>query len=350
MYSLDDYDFELPPERIATRPLRPRRASRLLVNKNGLIHDGAFENLTDFLQKGDLLVMNNTKVLRARLIGSRSRDSAQGRVQAKIEVMLDRPAPDGTWHALIKPLKKVNIDEVIAFRGGLCATLVDKSHGQGRIAFECDPAALEQHLEVAGDVPLPPYITAQRAADKHDIEDYQTVFAQAPGAVAAPTASLHFDEVLLDRLAARGVERAEVTLHVGAGTFLPVKEGDIRSHHMHPEWGEVSAHAAAQIQTAKDSGRRVIAVGTTALRILEAASKTGKLAPWSGETDIYIYPGFEFSITDGLITNFHLPKSSLLLLVAAFVGFDQMKSIYTHALANNYRFFSYGDGSLLIRS
>ncbi len=342
---LDDFDFELPERLIATRPVSPRSAAKMLLAAGDAVEDRHVHDLPEMLQPGDLLVLNNTKVIPARLFGTRTRD---GNV-SKIEVTLLSPDTQGHWRALIKPLRKVRDGEEIAFDAGLSATLIDRVDGQGVLYFNLQGEAFDAALAQAGQMPLPPYIAAKRAADAQDKEDYQTAFAKHQGAVAAPTASLHFDAPLLEALKARGVEFAEVTLHVGAGTFLPVKVEDVTTHKMHAEWGQVDADTAAQINAAKARGARVIPVGTTALRLIEtAATGKGTIAPWVGETDIFIYPGFEFQLTDALMTNFHLPKSTLLMLVSALMGQDRMRDIYAHAVAREYRFFSYGDSSLLI--
>lgn len=348
MYALTDYDFDLPQELIATRPANPRRASRLLTSMHRQIEDRQFVDIVDLLQPNDLLVLNNTKVLNARLKGTRRRHSAQGETQAKIELMLDRASPSGTWYALARPLKKLAIGEHVTFSDTFHAEIIAKHQGFVEIAFNCPDDQLDDQLAAHGEIPLPPYIASMRAADDQDLEDYQTVFAKHAGAVAAPTASLHFDHHILAQLRSKGVKFAEVTLHVGAGTFLPVKVDDIKTHKMHPEWGQVSAETAQHIAQTKARGGRVIAVGTTALRLIETASRSGMIEPWQGETDIFIYPGFPFHAADGLMTNFHLPQSTLLMLVSAFVGFEQTKAIYEHAIGQKYRFFSYGDASLLI--
>ncbi len=348
MYSLTDYDFDLPPSLIATRPAVPRRASRLLTSMQGHLSDRQFTDLPDLLGPNDLLVLNNTKVLNARLKGQRARQSAQGLTSAKIEIMLDRATPQGHWFALAKPLKKLNLGDVVTFSDAFHATVIGKEGGQVELRFNCAPEDLDDRLATHGEIPLPPYIASMRAADDQDATDYQTIFAKHAGAVAAPTASLHFDDHVLQTLRAKGVGFAEVTLHVGAGTFLPVKVDDIKTHRMHPEWGEVSDETAQRIEHTKSKGGRVIAVGTTALRLIETAARSGTVQPWQGETDIFIYPGFDFHAADALITNFHLPQSTLLMLVSAFVGFEQTKAIYEHAIAQDYRFFSYGDSSLLI--
>jgi len=346
---LSDFDFDLPEALIATRPAKPRSAARLLVAKGDTITDGHVTDLMGWLQPGDRLVLNNTKVIPARLNGLRRRVSAAGETEARIEVTLLDPDQSGHWRAMIKPLKKLHEGEVVTFGAGLRARLVGKSEGQGILAFNLSGDAFDAALAEAGAMPLPPYIAARRAADAQDMTDYQTVFARNRGAVAAPTASLHFDAPLLERLREMGVAFTEVTLHVGAGTFLPVKVEDVTTHKMHSEWGEVSAVAAAEIAATKAAGGRVIPVGTTALRLIETAARnSGGIAPWSGDTDIFIYPGFTFRVADALMTNFHLPKSTLMMLVSALMGSAQIRRIYAHAIAEKYRFFSYGDASLLI--
>ncbi len=351
---LSDFDFTLPEELIATRPVRPRPAARLLVAEGagpGGLRDLHVHDLPALLRPGDRLVLNDTKVIPARLSGQRWRDSAQGRVCAAVEVTLLEPAAEpGQWHALLKPLRKVREGEEIVFEAGLSARLEEKAaEGTARLSFNLSGADFDAALERAGQMPLPPYIAVRRAADARDRADYQTVFARRPGAVAAPTASLHFDRALLARLAERGVDFSHVTLHVGAGTFLPVKEEDISRHRMHAEWGEVGTRAAEEIAATKAAGGRVIAVGTTALRLIETAARaSGAIAPWCGETDIFITPGFDFRVSDGLMTNFHLPKSTLMMLVSALMGMERIREIYAHAVAARYRFFSYGDASLLL--
>ena len=345
---LSDFDFDLPEELIATRPANPRSSARLLVAEGAQLHDRRVTDLTDWLRPGDRLVLNDTRVIPARLSGLRHRASAQGAVQAKIEVTLLEPRGDGTWSALIKPLRKLKIGEEVIFSDDLRATLEAVEDGQGHLRFNCAGDDFDAALNAAGAMPLPPYIAAKRAADAQDMTDYQTVFARHAGAVAAPTASLHFDEALLAALSAKGVTFSHVTLHVGAGTFLPVKVDDISEHKMHAEWGRVSAEAAEEIAATRAAGGRVIPVGTTALRLIETAARGGQIAAWEGDTDIFITPGFEFNVTDGLMTNFHLPKSTLMMLVSALMGVQQVKDIYAHAIAEKYRFFSYGDSSLLL--
>ena len=346
---LDDFDFDLPEALIATRPARPRSSARLLVVRPDGVEDLHVSDLLDQLRPGDRLILNNTRVIPARLIGARHRCSAQGPVSAKIEITLMEPHAAGGWRALAKPLRKLLVGEEIVFAGGLTATVAEKTETDLRLLFNLEGDAFEAGLQAAGTMPLPPYIAAKRAPDAQDNDDYQTVFARTPGAVAAPTASLHFDPDLLAALRAKGVETTEVTLHVGAGTFLPVKVEDVTTHKMHAEWGEVTPQAAAEIAATRAAGGRIIPVGTTALRLIESAARaTGKVEPWVGKTDIFIYPGFAFKTTDALMTNFHLPKSTLLMLVAALMGQERMKSAYAHAVLKGYRFFSYGDASLLL--
>ncbi|MFX0545768.1 tRNA preQ1(34) S-adenosylmethionine ribosyltransferase-isomerase QueA [Roseovarius sp. S1116L3] len=346
---LSDFDYDLPDDLIAVRPVRPRSAARLLVADGPDLTDAHVGDLPDWLRPGDRLVLNDTRVIPARLSGLRTRDGAQGRTEARIEVTLLQPRPDGGWSALIRPLKKLREGEVVVFSDRLSATLVAKEDGQGALTFNLSGDDFDAALAEAGAMPLPPYIAARRAADAADKDDYQTVWARHAGAVAAPTASLHFDAPLLEALAARGVAMTHVTLHVGAGTFLPVKVEDVTTHKMHAEWGEVTETAAAEIAATKAEGGRVIPVGTTALRLIESAARaSGAIAPWTGETDIFIYPGFDFKVTDALMTNFHLPKSTLMMLVSALMGQDELRRIYAHAVAQRYRFFSYGDASLLI--
>ena len=347
---LSDFDFELPDDLIATRPVRPRSASRLLVVTPDRLTDARVTDLAKWLRPGDRLVLNDTKVIPARLAGRRTRaGGGAGEGVARIEATLMEPAGEGRWHALVRPLRKLRPGERVDFAGGLSAVLIEVSEGRALLEFNRTGGDFDAALAAAGEMPLPPYIAARRAADAQDREDYQTVFARRPGAVAAPTASLHFDEALLKALRDKGVAFSHVTLHVGAGTFLPVKADDIRDHKMHAEWGEVSPEAAAEINATRAAGGRIIPVGTTALRLIEsAADAPGHVAPWQGETDIFITPGYEFRISDGLMTNFHLPKSTLMMLVSALVGVQRMREVYAHAIAERYRFFSYGDASLLL--
>jgi S-adenosylmethionine:tRNA ribosyltransferase-isomerase len=345
---LSDFDFDLPEDLIATRPAVPRSSARLLVAQGDTLHDGHVTDLVSWLEPGDLLVLNDTRVIPARLFGKRERYSDQGHTSARIEVTLLEPQADGTWTALVKPLKKVKPSERIDFSPDLSATLEGTQDGQGRLRFNLAGEDFDAALGEAGAMPLPPYIAARRPADERDKTDYQTVWARHSGAVAAPTASLHFDDALMDALAARGVKTTHVTLHVGAGTFLPVKVEDVSTHKMHSEWGRVSADAARDIAAARERGARVIPVGTTALRLIETMARDTGIGPWEGDTDIFIYPGFKFAVTDGLMTNFHLPKSTLLMLVSALLGQQTIRKVYDHAVAQRYRFFSYGDTSLLL--
>ena len=340
---LSDFDFDLPEGLIATRPARPRSSARLLLAKGDQISDHHVRDLVEIFQPGDVLVLNNTKVIPARLFGRRRR----GEAEARIEVTLLEATPKG-WRALAKPLRKVLLGEEIVFSDQLSAQVLNRSETDLELGFNLTGEDFDAALAEAGQMPLPPYIAAKRAADAADKDDYQTVFARHAGAVAAPTASLHFDAPLLQALHAKGVEFVEVTLHVGAGTFLPVKVEDVTTHRMHAEWGEVTETAARRIAAAKAEGRRVIPVGTTALRLIESAAAGGVMAPWRGPTDIFIYPGFRFQVTDALMTNFHLPKSTLMMLVSALMGKERIDRIYAHAIGTGYRFFSYGDASLLI--
>jgi S-adenosylmethionine:tRNA ribosyltransferase-isomerase len=345
---LSDFDFDLPDDLIATRPARPRSSARLLLAQGDGIADRTVTDLVEILQPGDRLVLNDTKVIPARLSGTRARSGEAGDTAAKIEVTLLEPQAGGDWSALVKPLKKVRDGEEIVFSADLSATLVSRADGQARLSFNLAGDDFDAALNAVGAMPLPPYIAAKRPADAADKDDYQTYWARHVGAVAAPTASLHFDGPLLQALAARGVKMSYVTLHVGAGTFLPVKVDDVRDHKMHAEWGEVTDIAASEINATKAAGKRVIPVGTTALRLIESAAKDGQMQSWTGPTDIFITPGFVFQIADGLMTNFHLPKSTLMMLVSAMMGMDRIKAIYAHAIAERYRFFSYGDASLLL--
>ena len=340
---LSDFDFDLPEELIATRPARPRSAARLLLAEGDSLRDLYVRDLTDLIRPGDRLILNNTRVIPARLFGLRPR----GDTVAKIEITLLEPLASG-WRALAKPLRKVQRGEVIRFSEDLSATVAAKSETDLVLEFNLTGPDFDKALAEAGQMPLPPYIAAKRPADAQDREDYQTVFARHSGAVAAPTASLHFEPWLLDALRAKGVAFTEVTLHVGAGTFLPVKVEDVTTHKMHAEWGEVTPQAAAEINATKAAGGRVIPVGTTALRLIESAAVSGRVEAWRGTTDIFIYPGYQFRVTDALMTNFHLPKSTLLMLVSALMGAERMRAVYRHAVEKGYRFFSYGDASLLI--
>ncbi len=350
---VDLFDFELPPERIALRPAEPRDAARLLVvrpNATPQIEDRAIRDLPDYLAPGDVLAVNDTRVIRARLYGLRSR----GGNLARIEVTLIRQEGEALWRALARPAKKLKPGDKLSFvcaRGGgaLLAEVAGKGgEGEVLLAFALSGPALEAAIEQTGEMPLPPYIASRRPADERDAQDYQTLFAQKPGAVAAPTASLHFTQKLLDALAARGVAVQKMTLHVGPGTFFPVKADDTAHHKMHAEWGEVSAEAADCFNKARAAGRRIVAAGTTSLRILEQSAQSGgAIAAFSGETSLFITPGYKFKAADVLLTNFHLPRSTLFMLACAFSGLETMKAAYAHAIAGNYRFYSYGDACLL---
>jgi S-adenosylmethionine:tRNA ribosyltransferase-isomerase len=342
---LDDFDFDLPEDLIALRPARPRPASRLLVAEGRRITDSTVGSLGDFLRPGDLLVLNDTRVIPGRLVGVRRRT---GGAEARIEATLLEPAGEGRWRALARPGKRLAVGDRIDFGACLSGDVVARDGGEVVLDFARTGADLLAALDRSGQMPLPPYIASRRSVDEQDREDYQSVFAARPGAVAAPTASLHFDAALLAALEARGVRRATVTLDVGAGTFLPVKVENIEQHRMHAEWCEIGGEAAAAVSETIAAGGRVIPVGTTALRVLEtAATAKGRIAAWSGQTDIFIRPGHAFRVTDGLMTNFHLPRSTLLMLVAALMGMERLREIYGHAIRERYRFFSYGDSSLL---
>ena len=341
---LSDFDYDLPEELIALRPARPRSAARLLVARGDAVADRVVADLPEVLRPGDLLVLNDTAVIPARLSGIRRRGGAEARIEA---TLLER-AQDGRWDALLRPLRKVRVGEAIRFSEALCATVEALGGGRARLAFDAEGPAFDAALACAGAMPLPPYIASRRPADARDREDYQSVWAAQPGAVAAPTASLHFDAGLLARLEARGVRRAHVTLHVGAGTFLPVKADDVTEHRMHAERGEVPQAAARAVAGARAAGGRVIAVGTTALRVLETAAAGGAVEPWAGATDLFVRPGHRFRAVDGLMTNFHLPRSTLLMLVSALMGRERVLALYDHAIRERYRFYSYGDASLLM--
>ncbi len=345
---LSAFDFDLPDRLIATRPARPRSSARLLLAEAGGIADRIVNELPGILRPGDRLILNDTKVIPARLSGLRHRAGEAGQTSARIEVTLLEPQADGNWTALVKPLKKLRDGEVVVFSDVLSAEMTGRMDGQARLKFNLAGDDFDAALAEVGAMPLPPYIAAKRPADAADKDDYQTYWARRSGAVAAPTASLHFDGPLLAALKARGVQFTHVTLHVGAGTFLPVKVDDISTHKMHAEWGEVTPEAATEINATKAAGGRIIPVGTTALRLIESAAKDGQIQPWRGPTDIFITPGFAFQIADGLMTNFHLPKSTLMMLVSALMGVETIREIYAHAIAQEYRFFSYGDSSLLL--
>ena len=335
------FDFELPPERIALRPARPRDSARMLLVDNESILDREVTDLPTVLRPGDVLVFNDTKVIPAQLEGRRG--------NARIGVTLHKREDLRRWWAFVRNARRVQVDDIIEFANGVRATAARKEDdGAILLDFHGDEP-VEALLERAGTMPLPPYIASRRGTDELDRTDYQTMFAQAPGAVAAPTASLHFTDALIASLDARGIKREMLTLHVGAGTFLPVKVSDTEDHKMHSEWGQIDAATAARLNDARDAGGRLIAVGTTSLRLIEsAASADGTIHPFAGDTAIFITPGYQFKAIDALLTNFHLPKSTLFMLVSALMGLDVMKAAYAHAIDREYRFYSYGDASLLL--
>ncbi|WP_374305558.1 tRNA preQ1(34) S-adenosylmethionine ribosyltransferase-isomerase QueA [Methylocella sp.] len=348
---VDLFDFELPERLIALRPAEPRESARLLVVRPAgapALEDRRVGDLPFLLRPGDVLVVNDTQVVPARLIGERRRGAAAARVEAT----LHRREGENLWRAFARPAKRLRAGETIAFSRGtarLDAEIVEKGEdGELLLRFSASGAALDRALEDVGQMPLPPYIASRRAQDERDRADYQTIFAQRSGAVAAPTASLHFTPALVGALEARGVALERVTLHVGAGTFLPVKAEDTSGHEMHAEWGEISVATTQRLNAVRAAGGRVVAAGTTSLRILESAAREdGTIAPFSGETKIFITPGYRFRAVDVLMTNFHLPRSTLFMLVSAFSGLDAMRAAYAHAIADNYRFYSYGDACLL---
>ncbi len=346
-----DFDFDLPEDRIALRPAEPRDSARLLVVKDGALADRVISDLPDFLRPGDALVFNDTRVIPARLSGVRQRVGPEGEtLTVEVEATLHhRDAPD-TWSAFMKPGKRIKPGDRIVFQT-LTAT-VEAKHDDGLITLKFDLAGpvLDDAIRDVGVMPLPPYIAAKRPEDDRDRSDYQTVFAEHDGSVAAPTAGLHFTPRLLDAIRAKGVVTHAVTLHVGAGTFLPVKADDTAEHKMHSEWGEVSPETASALNAVHANGGRIVCVGTTSLRLLESATTPeGVIQPFHGDTAIFITPGYVFRAADVLMTNFHLPKSTLFMLVSAFAGLETMKTAYAHAIADGYRFYSYGDGSLLHR-
>ena len=338
---LSDFDYILPEELIAHTPARPRETARLLTAAPGELSDHIIADLPQLLRPGDLLVVNDTSVIPAALIGRRG--------QGKVRINLHRRLTEDSWLAFAKPAKKCLPGTEISFADGFSAVVNKKAEsGEVTLQFNQSGAALDNCLDQHGKMPLPPYIQRPDGANQADRDDYQTLFAAHTGAVAAPTAGLHFTDELRQKLISAGINFAAVTLHVGAGTFLPVKTENIHEHKMHTEWGNVSADTVEAIRHTKASNGRVIAVGTTTLRILEAAFvHHGRLAPFAGETDIFITPGYQFGVIDMLLTNFHLPKSTLLMLVSAFSGYDFIKTVYQHAVVSGYRFFSYGDACLL---
>ncbi|WP_310533397.1 tRNA preQ1(34) S-adenosylmethionine ribosyltransferase-isomerase QueA [Novosphingobium sp.] len=339
---VDLFDFELPPENIALRPVRPRDSARmLLVAGNAPFEDLTVRDLPAQLRAGDVLVFNDTRVIPAQLEGTRG--------EARIGATLHKRIDLRRWQAFIRNGKRLHEGDVVVFAAGVSAT-AEQRHADGSwtLAFAGDEP-VEVLLERAGRMPLPPYIAGKRPTDAADLEDYQTIFANEAGAVAAPTAALHFTPELLTTIDAAGIGREILTLHVGAGTFLPVKAEDTDDHAMHAEWGRIEPETAARLNAARAAGGRIIAVGTTSLRLLEsAADRDGAIQPFAGDTAIFITPGYRFRAVGGLMTNFHLPKSTLFMLVSALMGRERMQKAYAHAIAEGYRFYSYGDSSLLL--
>ena len=343
------FDFDLPQELIALRPAVPRDSAKLLVVRPGQpMVDSHCHALADWLRPGDALVFNDTKVIPAQLEGTRTRGGSTARVSVTLHM---RTRPD-EWLAFVKGAKKLAVADRVDFGGDLCAEVLQmRGDGEIRFKFSHGGGALDEALALHGQVPLPPYIATKRAVDDRDRDDYQTIYAQKNGAVAAPTAGLHFTDRLRQTLTDKQIGQHFVTLHVGAGTFLPVKANDTEHHHMHSEWGEIDRETADRLNQVRARGNRLISVGTTSLRLLEsAASDQGEIRPFSGSTDIFITPGYRFKAVDGLMTNFHLPKSTLFMLVSAFAGLETMRAAYHHAMEKGYRFYSYGDSSLLFRN
>jgi S-adenosylmethionine:tRNA ribosyltransferase-isomerase len=338
---VDLFDFDLPAERIALRPAKPRDSARMLLVDGDDISDRTVLDLPKLLRPGDTLVFNDTRVIPAQLEGRRG--------DARIGATLHKREGVREWWAFVRNAKRLRIGDTIEFGGGVAASVAERNdEGAILLHFEGDEP-VEVLLDRAGRMPLPPYIASRRPADESDRDDYQTMFARQDGAVAAPTAALHFTPRLIDALEAHGIRRETLTLHVGAGTFLPVKAEDTSEHRMHAEWGRIDAETAERLNAVKASGGRLIAVGTTSLRLLEsAADANGSIHPFEGDTAIFITPGYRFKAVDGLVTNFHLPKSTLFMLVSAMMGLEVMKSAYSHAVKEGYRFYSYGDASLLI--
>ena len=339
---VDLFDFELPPERIALRPARPRDAARMLVVQGeGAFQDRSVRDLPSLLRQGDVLVFNDTRVIPAQLEGRRG--------EARIGATLHKRIDLRRWQAFVRNAKRLRAGDVIEFAHGVAASAEARGDdGSWTLAFHGEEP-VELLLTRAGQMPLPPYIAGKRPTDAQDQADYQTMFAARDGAVAAPTAALHFTPELIAALAAAGIGHETLTLHVGAGTFLPVKAEDTADHTMHAEWGTIAPEVAARLNAVRAAGGRVIAVGTTSLRLLEsAADDHGQIQPFSGDTAIFITPGYRFKGIDGLMTNFHLPKSTLFMLVSALIGLERMQAAYAHAIAQEYRFYSYGDASLLL--
>lgn len=338
-WDIGTYDFALPPSLIAARPAVPRDSARLLHIAGGL-GDRTVRDLPQLLRRGDILVVNDTKVIPAHLIGKRG--------AAKVEITLHRQDGAGVWRGLARPAKRLKPGDRVEFGGDLSAEVLARNEGEVTLSFGLDDASMREALARHGAIPLPPYIPREQGADAQDRADYQTLFARAEGAVAAPTAGLHFTPALLDALQAAGIGRAAVTLHVGPGTFLPIKTDDIRAHRMHAERATLTNQAASGINAARAAGGRVVAVGSTALRTLEsAAGDDGILRAFDGDTSLFITPGYRFKSVDVLMTNFHLPRSTLFVLVAAFGGLERMRAAYAHAIQSGYRFFSYGDACLI---
>lgn len=338
---VDLFDFDLPPDRIALRPARPRDSARMLLVEERQLSDRHVLDLPEILRPGDVLVFNDTRVIPAQLDGRRG--------EARIGATLHKRQGLREWWAFVRNAKRVRDGDVIEFGGGVKASAVERDE-EGAILLHFHGAEpVELLLEQAGRMPLPPYIAGKRPTDEADRADYQTMFAREPGAVAAPTAALHFTDRLIAALDERGVRRETLTLHVGAGTFLPVKTDDTANHRMHSEWGRIDGSTADRLNAAKASGGRLIAVGTTSLRLIEsAADDAGRIQAFEGDTAIFITPGYRFKAVDGLMTNFHLPKSTLFMLVSALMGLGVMKLAYAHAIEQGYRFYSYGDSSLLL--
>ncbi len=338
---VDAFDFDLPPERIALRPARPRDAARMLVVAGSAMTDAGVRDLPQWLRPGDCLVFNDTRVIPAQLEGRRG--------DARIGATLHKRIDLRRWQAFVRNAKRLRIGETVDFGAGVSALAEDRLADGSFILFFPGDESVELLLERAGTMPLPPYIAGKRATDDADRSDYQTMFAQKDGAVAAPTAALHFTPDLLAALGAAEIESETLTLHVGAGTFLPVKADDTEDHVMHAEWGVIDAATAERLNAVRARGNRVIAVGTTSLRLLEsAAGEEGVIRPFEGDTAIFITPGYRFRAIDGLMTNFHLPRSTLFMLVSALMGLETMQAAYAHAIAGEYRFYSYGDSSLLL--
>ena len=347
--NLAAFDFNLPDEAIALRPANPRDSARLLeIRPPESPSDYHVYNLPDLLRAGDILVLNETRVFPAALKAIRKARPIGGGGDVSIMVNLHQPIGSKGWRAFVKPAKRLKSGDRLYFSGGFTAEVSDKQPGGDvMLSFDLEAAQLMEMLESKGDMPLPPYIARQRPVDEKDATDYQTVYAKNTGSVAAPTAGLHFTDRLLNDIAERNIELAKLTLHVGAGTFLPVKSDNIEDHKMHSEAYSLSQRTCEKIMSAKARGGRVIAVGTTSLRALESAAKTGQLEPKTESTDIFITPGYEFKVVDGLMTNFHLPKSTLFMLVCALAGNKVMQDAYAYALEQGYRFYSYGDSSLI---